>query len=428
MVTLAYSALGGLTSVLLTDLVQFVIAMIGSIWAAWYVAHLPQVGGWAAALARPEIAAKLAIIPDFATADWHTVIIPVFLMPLLVQWWSIYYPSAEPGGGGYVVQRLLAAKDERHAAGAALFFNFMHYALRPWPWIVVGLCSLVVFPDLASLRRQFPAMDPRIVRDDLAYPAMLTFLPSGLLGLVVTSLIAAYMSTMSSQVNWGSSILVNDLWKRFFKPDATDSQQVRMGQLITVVLMVAACGLALLMQDALSNFELLLQIGAGTGLIFLLRWFWWRINAAAEMTAMFVSFGCALYFGFTKSPLADWQRMLCGIGLTTVAWFAVAWLTPATDTRSLREFYRRIQPAGPGWDAVLASAAQDGVNLRQPGAGSDLPAALLGASAATASVWALIFAGGFAVYGKPGPALGAGVVAVGTGWIVKSVWPKLKWS
>ena len=214
---------------------------------------------------------------------------------------------------------------------------------------------------------------------------------------------------------------------KHIKPNATDQQQVRMGQLITVVLMVAACGLALLMRDALSNFEVLLQIGAGPGLIFLLRWFWWRINAVAEMTAMVVSFACALYFGLANPPLADWQRMLCGIGLTTVAWLVVAWVSPPTEDRALREFYRRIQPAGPGWDPVIASAAKEGINLRKAGAGSDLPAALLGASAATASVWALIFAGGFAVYGKVGPAVGASVVALAAGWVVTRVWPKLKW-
>lgn len=427
-VTLAYSMIGGLTSVLLTDLVQFVIAMIGSVWAAWYVMHLPEVGGWAQALARPEIAAKLAIIPDFSTASWETVIIPVFLMPLVVQWWSIYYPSAEPGGGGYVVQRILAAKDEKHAAGAALFFNFMHYAVRPWPWIVIGLCSLVVFPDLAALQKRFPNIPAQFVQHDLAYPAMLTYLPAGLLGVVVTSLIAAYMSTMSTQVNWGSSILVNDIWKRFIHPEASDRQQVLLGQILTVILMVSACGLALLMKDALSNFNLLLQVGAGTGLIFLLRWFWWRINAAAEFTAMMVSFGCALFFAFVKTGLADWQQMITGIGITTLAWIVVAWVTPATDPEKLKEFYLRIQPAGPGWKPVLEAAARRGENLQTAGGGSDFPAALLGASASTAAVWALIFGSGFALYGKPGSAALCGVIAAVSGVIIKFVWPRLKWS
>lgn len=432
-VTLAYSAVGGLTSVLLTDLVQFIIAMVGSVWAAWYVMHLPQVGGWSQALARPEIAAKLAIIPDFSTADWQTVVIPVFLMPLLVQWWSIYYPSAEPGGGGYLVQRILAAKNEKHAAGAALFFNLMHYAIRPWPWIVIGLCSLVVFPDLASLQKQFPNMDPKLVQHDLAYPAMLTFLPPGLMGVVVTSLIAAYMSTMSTQVNWGSSILVNDVWKRFIAPESSDHQQVRVGQAVTVVLMVAACGLALLMEDSISNFQLLLEVGAGTGLIFLLRWFWWRINAAAELTAMVVSFACAVFFFVLKrlgieTSLAAWQQMLTGIGITTAAWLLVAFFTPATDSATLRKFYLRIQPSGPGWKPVLDLAAQDNVQIQRAESSSDFPAALLGASATTAMVWSLIFAGGYAVYGKPLPAALCAALALLCGGIIKFVWPRLKWS
>ncbi len=427
-VTLAYSTIGGLTSVLLTDLVQFIIAMVGSVWAAWYVMHLPEVGGWTQALARPEIASKLAIIPDFATADWKTVIIPVFLMPLVVQWWSIYYPSAEPGGGGYVVQRILAAKDEKHAAGAALFFNFMHYAIRPWPWIVVGLCSLIVFPDLASLQKRFPNIPAQFIQHDLSYPAMLTFLPPGLLGVVVTSLIAAYMSTMSTQVNWGSSILVNDVWNRFINRKASDREQVWVGQGITVFLMLSACLLALVMKDSLSNFQLLLQVGAGTGLIFLLRWFWWRINAAAEFTAMVVSFACAVFFAVVPTGLAEWQQMLASIGITTVAWVGVAFATPPTDTRTLQEFYRRIQPAGPGWEPVIAAAARNQENLRKPGSGSDLPAALLGASASVASVWSLIFAGGYAVYGKPVAALICSGIAAISGFVVASVWPRLKWS
>ncbi|MFM8357794.1 MAG: sodium:solute symporter family protein, partial [Verrucomicrobiota bacterium] len=254
-VTVAYSMVGGLTGVLLTDLVQFIIAMVGSVWAAIYVCGLPQVGGLGKVLAHPNVAGKLSLIPDFQTVS-PDLILTVFLMPLLVQWWSAYYPGAEPGGGGYVVQRILAARDERHAAGATLLFNLMHYALRPWPWIVVALCSLVVFPDLASLRQAFPRLDPRIVQEDLAYPAMLTFLPPGLLGIVVTSLIAAYMSTMSTQVNWGSSVLVNDVYRRFWRPAASQGELVWVGRLGTLGLMAVSCVIALVMQDAVSNFEL----------------------------------------------------------------------------------------------------------------------------------------------------------------------------
>lgn len=423
-VTLAYSMVGGLTGVLLTDLVQFVIAMIGSVGAAWYILGLPEVGGLQKLVARPEVASHLAMIPDFSKVA-PDVILGVFLLPLLVQWWSAYYPGAEPGGGGYVVQRILAAKNENHAVGATLFFNVMHYALRPWPWILVALASLVVYPTVDSLRQAFPALDPQYVQHDLAYPAMLTRLPSGLLGIVVTSLIAAYMSTMSTQVNWGSSILVNDVYRRFLNPGASESQLVWFGRLATAGLMGVACGVALLLKDALSSFNLLLQIGAGTGLLLLLRWFWWRINAAAEITAMAVSFILALWFFFQKSPLPGWQQMLWGVGGTTVAWIVVALITPPTDEQCLREFYRRIQPGGPGWAPVLARAERDGVRLRESGFRSDLPPALLAAAAATLGVWSLIFAGGYLLYGQWGAACGLLAVSTLGGFIVARCWQKM---
>ncbi|MBN8246199.1 MAG: Na+:solute symporter [Verrucomicrobia bacterium] len=423
-VTLAYSMVGGLTGVLLTDLVQFVIAMIGSVGAAWYVLGLPEVGGLQKLVARPEVASHLAMIPDFSTVS-PDVILGVFLLPLLVQWWSAYYPGAEPGGGGYVVQRILAAKNENHAVGATLFFNVMHYALRPWPWILVALASLVVYPTVDSLRQAFPALDPQYVQHDLAYPAMLTRLPAGLLGIVVTSLIAAYMSTMSTQVNWGSSVLVNDVYRRFMNPAATESQLVWVGRLVTAGLMVVACGVALLLRDALSSFNLLLQIGAGTGLLLLLRWFWWRINAAAEITAMAVSFFMALWFFVQASPLPGWQQMLWGVGATTVAWIGVALVTPPTDEGRLREFYRRIQPGGPGWAPVLARAEREGVHLRETGFRSDLPPALMAAAAATLAVWSLIFAGGYLLYGQYGAAFGLLAVSTIGGFIVARCWRKM---
>lgn len=422
-VTLAYSMVGGLTGVLLTDLVQFVIAMIGSVAAAVYILGLPEVGGLSQMLQRSEVIPHLAIIPNFSQVN-PDVVVAVFLLPLLVQWWSAYYPGAEPGGGGYVVQRILAAKNENHAVGATLFFNVMHYALRPWPWILVALASLVVYPTVDSLRQAFPHLDPQYVQHDLAYPAMLTRLPSGLLGVVVTSLIAAYMSTMSTQVNWGSSILVNDVYRRFLKPKAGDRELVWVGRLATAVLMVLACGLALLLRDALSSFQLLLQIGAGTGLLLLLRWFWWRINAAAEITAMAVSFVVAVSFfvwGYRAphSVPLGWVQMLWGVGLTTLSWGIVTFLTPPTDPTKLQEFYRRIRPGGPGWKPVSHKV--------EPGSGpgSDLPVALLASAGATMGIWALIFAGGYFLYGRSGAGLGMLALTALGGFIVIRCWRRL---
>ncbi|MEA1996116.1 MAG: sodium:solute symporter family protein, partial [Gemmatimonadota bacterium] len=290
-VTVVYSALGGLRGVLITDLVQFLIAMFGSVATAWYVLRLPEVGGLENLLTRPVVRMSLSVLPDFS--DTNTLI-AVFIIPLTVQWWSVWYPGAEPGGGGYIAQRMLAARNERHAVRATLLFNVAHYALRPWPWIIVALCSLVVFPDLASMREAFPSIDPSIVRNDMAYAAMLTFLPHGLLGIVVASLFAAYMSTISTHLNWGSSYLVNDFYKRFVKPGAGEGELVLVGRASTVLLMVAAGAVALILSNSLQVFNIMLQIGAGTGLLFLLRWFWWRINAVSEIAAMVISFVVAV--------------------------------------------------------------------------------------------------------------------------------------
>lgn len=402
-VTVAYSMVGGLTGVLLTDLVQFIIAMIGAIWAAVHVVGLPQVGGLGKLLADPRVQAKMDVVPNLATTP-HDVVMAVFLIPLLVTWWSIYYPGAEPGGGGYVAQRLLAAKNEKHALGACLFFNVMHYALRPWPWILVALASLVVFPDVASLQARFPHLDPKIVQDDLAYPAMLTFLPQGLMGIMVASLAAAFMSTMSTQVNYGSSIVVSDLYLRFVNPKASDSQQVWLGRMVTVVLMFASCWLALQMKDALSNFNLMMQVGAGTGLVLILRWFWWRINAAAEIAAMTLSFGMALFWHYSSvgKDLPEWKQMVVGVAVTTGGSLLVALLTGPTEAAKLREFYSRVQPGGSGWKPILDQAGHERVQIQDTrlGSGSDLGVGITCSILASIGIWSLIFAGGWAIYGR----------------------------
>lgn len=421
LVTMTYSAIGGLRGVLLTDLFQFAIAMVGSVGAAYYVLQMPEVGGLSGLLAAPRVQEAMDFIPDFSTTSWD-VLLPVFFIPLAVQWWAAYYPGAEPGGGGYIVQRMLSAPDEKQALKSTLLFNTLHYALRPWPWILVALASLVVFPDLASIAERFPHVPQQVVRNDLAYPAMLTFLPAGLLGLVVTSLAAAYMSTMSTQVNWGSSIIVNDLYVRFVKPSASAGEQVWVGRVATVLLMVVACTLALFMENALQVFTIVLQIGAGTGLLFILRWFWWRINAATELTAMIVSFLVAVYFQLVNGHgLADWQQLVVGVGITTVAWVVVALVSKPTDPAVLRSFYLKIRPGGTGWAPVAAQVPDD------PNAGpSDLPYALLACFLGLVAIYGALFATGFFLYGRPEMSAVAGIAAAAAAYGIFRVFPRLR--
>lgn len=344
-ITVFYSMLGGLKGVLITDFIQFAIAMTGSIWAAVYVMNMPQVGGLENLLSHPAVSAKLGMFPDISKP---AVFIPLLVIPLAVQWWSVWYPGAEPGGGGYIAQRMLAAKDEKNAVWAVLFFNVAHYALRPWPWILIGLASLLVFPDLASLQAAFPNLDPGFVKQDLSYPAMLRFLPAGLVGLVTASLLAAFMSTISTHLNWGSSYVVNDFYKRFLKPSASEKEQVRVGRFSTVIMMVLAGLLALILEEAREAFQLLLQIGAGTGLLFMLRWFWKRINPYSELAAMVISFAVAIVFfinGKMAVPFIDlaghWQ-LVVGVVVTTIGWVLVTLLTKPTDAKTLAVFNKRV--------------------------------------------------------------------------------------
>ncbi|WP_263835287.1 sodium:solute symporter family protein [Salinibacter sp.] len=431
-VTMVYSALGGLTGVLLTDLLQFAMAMVGSVGAAWYVLTLPEVGGLDGLLAHASVQEAMAFWPSFETMTWQQMM-PAFIIPIAVQWWASYYPGAEPGGGGYIVQRMLSAKDEENAVSATLLFTATHYALRPWPWILVALASLVVFPDLEALRAQFSHLPDRVVQNDMAYPAMMTLLPPGLLGLVVTSLAAAYMSTMSSQVNWGASVVVNDLYNRFIEPDATERQQVWVGRIATVALMTTACVLALLLKNALQAFNILLQIGAGTGLLFLLRWFWWRINAATELTAMAVSFSLAIYFqaagrfGWMGGGLADWERLLAIVAVTTVAWVAVTYLTRPTDEDTLIEFYTTVRPGGPGWGPVVDTLRERETEI-DVDAPSDLPYALSCVLLGSMGIYGVLFATGFVLYGRFLLGGICAVIAAAALGGIGALWPYLSFS
>ena len=345
-ITLSYSTLGGLKAVIITDFVQFSLAMVGSIWAMIYILGLEQIGGLSNLITHANVVDKLALIPDLSDPD---IWVPILLVPLAVQWWASYYPGSEPGGGGYIAQRMFSAKDEKNAVSATLFFNVAHYALRPWPWILIALSSLIVFPELSDIQDAFPNLSPDKLGHDVAYPAMLTLLPTGLLGLVAASLIAAFMSTMSTQLNLGASYLVNDFYQRFIKPDASEKHLVNVGRLFTVISIILGGGLGLFLTSAGQAFDLLLMIGAGTGMIYILRWFWWRINAYTEIVAMVSSLCIAFYFNFIDQSFAGWEKIVIGAILTTVVWVVATYFTPPDDEETLQKFVKKVNPGGPGW-------------------------------------------------------------------------------
>ncbi len=431
-VTVIFSALGGFRGVILTDFLLFGAAMVGSVAAAVIALNLPEVGGLAGLTSHPAVVDKLDILPAFdLSGPGRDTLLFVFLMPLIVQWWAAWYPGAEPGGGGYVAQRMLAARNERHAIGATLFFNAVHYALRPWPWILVGLCSLILFPDLATLQSRFPHVPADKIGHDLAYPAMLTYLPHGLLGLVLASLIAAYMSTISTHLNWGSSYVVNDFYKRFINPKASEKQLVRVGRISTVVMMLLAAGLALGLQNALQAFKIILQIGAGTGLLFILRWFWWRINAWSEIAAMVVSFSAAVYFHFVHEnlwgvpPPADAIQFVLGVAITTLAWVLVTLVTRPTASEQLYRFYRLARPGGPGWRRVIERARHEGETLEEPGRGWTVPLGLLCMLVGCLAVYAVLFAIGSFLYGNATAGLILTILAGGAAAFLIKAWGKV---
>ncbi|ARN76887.1 Na+:solute symporter [Nonlabens spongiae] len=349
-VTLIYSLIGGLKGVLITDFVQFLIAMGGSVWATYYLINLPEIGGLEAMVTHPNVVNKLELLPDFNNTD---LVMGIFIIPIAVQWWSTWYPGSEPGGGGYIAQRMLSAKTERHATWAVLFFNLAHYALRPWPWILIGLASLIVFPNLNALATAFPNLESSFIKDDLGYPAMLTLLPAGLLGLVVTSLIAAFMSTISTHLNWGSSYVVNDFYARFIDQRASEKKKLRVGQLSMILMIATAAGLSYILEEAKVAFDLIIQIGAGSGLLFILRWFWYRINPWSEIVAMIVSFLNAILFFVNSSEalglqnqlfgeLQSWESICLNVFITTIAWILATLLGPKNDLKTIMHFDNMI--------------------------------------------------------------------------------------
>ena len=419
-ITVIYSSIGGLRGIIITDFFQFILAMVATFWAAYEIVNLPQVAGLTNLLNHPDVLPKLNLIPDIADTD---LFIAVFIIPLAVQWWAVWYPGAEPGGGGYVAQRMLSAKDEKNAIWATLLFNFMHYAIRPWPWILIALASIVVFPDLDSLRVAFPNT---IVGNDLAYPAMISFLPPGLLGLLVASLIAAFMSTISTHLNWGSSYLVHDFYRRFFVKGKSETHYESMGRVFTVLLMVFSAFFALFLNNSLQAFGIILQIGAGTGLIFILRWFWYRVNVYSELTAMIVSFLVAIMFEFIiPNNFSVEEKLIIGVTITTISWLIVTLITPPSSMETLQNFYKKIQPGGPGWKKVIEESEAKGINITGKKEKWDVPSGILCMLFGSISVYSILFGIGYLLYSKTTTGIIFMLISVVSVIVLMKFWKRL---
>jgi Na+/proline symporter len=429
LLNVVFAAHSGLWGVLVIDMVQFFIKMSAVIAAAYFAVTLPQVGGMSGLVEKlshikgPGGLNYLNMLPDFSN-NWDLAV-AVFLMPLCVQWWSVWYPGAEPGGGSYIAQRMLASKSEKDALGGTLFFNVAHYVLRPWPWILVGLASLIVYPQLSDIQKAFPHLDPRLLGHDIAFPAMLRFLPAGWVGLMLGGLVAANSSTILTHLNWGASYLVHDFYRRFIRPEATEKHYVTAGRLATVLLFVASSSLVFALDTAKEAFSLILQVGAGTGLLYLVRWFWWRVTAWCEIVAMISSFGVSVAFLIlhrTGVNLGTHQELLATVILTTVCWLATAYLGPRTDAATLVEFYKKIRPFGPGWTPVRVQAGISKAEAVADAHGADIPLALAGWSAGVAMIWSALFMVGNFLYGRMGYAAAlAGVLVVSAAIVVRVV-------
>ena len=450
-----FAAHSGLWGVLVIDMVQFFIKMTAVIAAAYFslkqVARQTGVGESALAGlrklvdilgsqqvnfqpgAQPVLSPidgrgqpVLDVLPNFAMTD---LALMIFIVPIAIGWWANWYPGAEPGGGSYIAQRMLASKSEKDSLGGTLFFNLAHYVLRPWPWIITALCSIVVFPELKDIQAAFPAADVRLIGHDSAFPAMLKFLPVGFAGLMMGGLIAANSSTILTHLNWGSSYLVHDFYRRFIRPDADEKHYVAVGRLCTVLLYVAAAFLSLTLESSQEAFEILISIGAGTGLLYLLRWFWWRINAWTEIVAMASSFAVSVFFfAMRKSghafPFA--YTVLFSVAFTTLCWLIAAFVTAPTSRERLIEFYRKVHPSGPGWRVIREAA---GISEAEAARHSDpMGKATLGWLAGCATIWSSLFAIGNFLYGRMQLALILTAVFVVSGltllYVVNTLWDR----
>jgi SSS family solute:Na+ symporter len=429
-VNVVFAAYAGLWGVLVIDMIQFGVKMTAVVAAAYFALQAPGVGGLDGLITQlsaqrgPGGLDYLRVIPDFSN-QWDLAV-AVFLMPIAVQWWAVWYPGAEPGGGSYVAQRMLASKTEKDALAAVLFFNVAHYVLRPWPWILVGLASLIVYPTLADLGRAVPHVAPGLVGHDLAYPIMLRFLPVGFAGLMVGGLVAANSSTILTHLNWGASYLVHDLYRRFLHPTASEAHYVRAGRIATVGLFVLSSAMVYALDTAKSAFDIILQVGAGTGLLYLARWFWWRVNAWCEVVAMVSSLAVSvvlLILARQGLGLSSHRALVVTVIATTACWVATAYFGPQTDPEVLKAFYLKVRPAGPGWEPVRrALGAQADTAVGDP-----LPLALVGWALGCAMVWSSLFAIGQALYGEWLLAAGLTATAVVSGtalaYLMQRLWP-----
>ncbi|MGE0126989.1 MAG: sodium:solute symporter family protein [Blastocatellales bacterium] len=413
-----FAAHSGLWGVLVIDMIQFFIKMTAVIAAAYFAIRLPQVGGLDGLIGKlstmkgPEGINYLNVLPDF-TNNWD-IAVAVFVIPIAVQWWSVWYPGSEPGGGSYMAQRMLASKSEKDSLGAVLFFNVAHYVLRPWPWILVALASIIVYPQLSDIQAAFPNLDPKLLGHDIAYPAMLKFLPVGFVGLMVGGLVAANSSTILTHLNWGASYLVHDFYRRFINKDAEERHYVFAGRLATIVLFFLSSGMVFVLDTAKDSFDIMLQVGAGTGLLYLLRWFWWRVNAWSEVVAMISSFLISVLFLILEKQniysTTSAKRLIITIAVTTVCWLLAAYLAPQTDRQTLIEFYRKVRPVGPGWEPIRQ---ETGISKEEAAkTGDSMPLALIGWVAGCAMIWSSLFTVGNILYGRYDYALALGAIFV----------------
>ncbi len=423
-----FAAHSGLWGVLVIDMIQFFIKMTAVFAAAWF--SLVEVGrrlvgdasGWAglkalvstlasqqvvqstAANAQPVMSVKdgtgqpiLDMMPNFSMSE---LALMIFILPIAISWWANWYPGAEPGGGSYIAQRMLASKSEKDALGGTLFFNIAHYVLRPWPWIITALCSIVVYPDLASIQAAFPGADASLIGHDSAFPAMLKFLPVGFVGLMIGGLLAANSSTILTHLNWGSSYLVHDFYRRFIKKDATEAHYVNAGRFATVLLYVFAALLSLGMSSAQQAFQVLLSIGAGTGLLYIARWFWWRVSAWCEIVAMVMSLITALAVPYFMPGAGFATTTIVQVGITTVAWLITAFVGPLTDRATLIAFVQKVKPSGPGWTDIRAAA---GVSDAEVAMENRVGAAFVGWISGCLVIWSSLFAIGNFLYASGDP-------------------------